>query len=439
MFDSLSEKLQDVFKRLKGKGRLSEKDVELALKEVRLALLEADVNFKVVKDFIEQIKTRAIGKEVLESLTPAQTVIKIVNEELTDLMGSTKSSLSMASNPPTVIMLIGLQGSGKTTATVKLAHYFRKKGQTPLLVAADTYRPAAIDQLVLLGKEIDINVYTEKPDNSPVDISLNGIKEATETGANLVVVDTAGRLHIDQEMMDELTEIKKAIKPHHILLVVDAMTGQEAVNVANSFLGQVGFDGILMTKLDGDARGGAALSIKAVTGKPIKYVSLGEKIDQLDLFYPDRMASRILGMGDVLTLIEKTQEVVDAEKAEQLQKKLLKQTFNLEDFLDQLESIQKMGPISQILKMIPGMPGMPKLKNLEVSDAELKKIKAIIQSMTIDERRNPKIISGSRKSRIADGSGTDIQSVNMLLNQFKQAQKMMKQLSKFKNKLGFDI
>ncbi len=399
MFESLSEKLQNVFKKLKGKGKLNEKDVELA----------------------------------------AQTVIKIVNEELTDLMGSTKSGLALASNPPTIIMLIGLQGSGKTTATAKLAHYFRRQKQVPFMVAADIYRPAAIDQLLSLGKEIDIQVYTEDIKNSPIQISENGIQEASSQGCNVAIVDTAGRLHIDQEMMNELKEIKKAIKPHHILLVVDAMTGQEAVNVAQTFQDEVGFDGVLMTKLDGDARGGAALSIKAVTGKPIKFVSLGEKMDQLDLFHPERMASRILGMGDILTLIEKTQEVVDAEKAEELQKKMLKQTFNLEDFLDQLESVQKMGSISQLIKMLPGIPGMPKMDSLEVSDNELKRIKAIIQSMTIEERRNPKIINGSRKKRIALGSGTDIHSINILLNQFKQAQKMMKQLSKYQKKLGFDL
>jgi len=433
VFDNLSSRLQDIFSKLKSRGKLTEKDVDVAMREVRLALLEADVNYKVVKDFIAKVKERSIGVEVLESLTPAQQVIKIVNEELTALMGSTESKLSFAPRPPTVIMLVGLQGSGKTTTAAKLAHHLRSTGRRPFLIGADVYRPAAIDQLKTLADENNIPFYSDDPKMPPLTIARAGIKAANQNGSDIVIIDTAGRLHIDEQMMHELEEIKAELKPHQILLVVDAMTGQDAVNVAQSFREKLDFDGIVMTKLDGDARGGAALSVKAVTGKPIKLVSVGEKMDSLEPFHPDRMASRILGMGDILTLIERAQATVDEKKAREMEEKLRKAEFTFEDFLGQMEQMQQMGPINQLIKMIPGMGKLP--KDIQVSDKDMARIKAIIQSMTSDERRNPNLINGSRRERIARGSGTDTHEVNQLLKQFNQTKKMLKQFGSMQGKM----
>lgn len=435
VFEGLAEKLQSIFNKLKRKGKLSEKDVKNALREVKLALLEADVNFKVVKDFVKGIQERAAGQEVLGSLTPAQQVIKIVNEELTGLMGGISKGINLHGNPA-VVMLVGLQGSGKTTTVGKLARYFKKKGRRPLLVACDVYRPAAIKQLQVLGERIEVPVFSMGENVDPVNIAEGGVRAAQSRGYDTVFIDTAGRLHIDEEMMDELKRIKKAIKPGEILLVVDAMTGQDAVNVAGEFDKALGLDGVVLTKLDGDARGGAALSIKAVTGKPIKFVGMGEKLDDLEVFHPERMASRILGMGDVLSLIEKAQESFDEEKAKRLEDKLREQSFTLEDFQDQLQQLKNMGPLDQILGMLPGMGQMKKLKNLNFSDRELVKIEAIINSMTVEERRKPEIINGSRKRRIAAGSGTKVQDVNRLLKQFRQTQKMFKQIGRMQKK-GF--
>lgn len=428
MFDNLSDRLQDIFRRLRGRGKLSEKHVDELMREIRLALLEADVNFKVVKDFIARVRERAVGQEVLRSLTPAQQVIKIVDEELTALLGNKNERINFAGRPPSLIMLVGLQGSGKTTAAAKLAHHLRGQGRHPLMVAADIYRPAAIDQLERLGQQAGIEVYAEQGAD-PVTIVGNGIRKAEKEGLDTVIVDTAGRLHIDEEMMQELVRVKREHQPHETLLVVDAMTGQDAVNVAQAFADQVGFDGVILTKLDGDARGGAALSIKSVTGKPIKFASVGEKIGDLEPFYPDRMASRILGMGDMLTLIEKAQATYDEKKAQELEKKLRKQQFTLEDFLEQMEQLKKMGPLEQILGMIPGL-SPAKLKGLQVDEQQLKKTEAIILSMTPEERRRPQIIGASRKQRIARGSGTSTQDVNRLLQQFQQMQKLIKQFGK---------
>lgn len=431
MFESLTNRLQTIFKRLKGYGVLSEKQVDEALREIRLALLEADVNFNVVKEIVERIREKAVGDAVLKSLTPAQQVIKIIHEELTSLMGGAPSKLSLASHPPTVVMLVGLQGSGKTSATAKMASDFRKKGKKPLMVAADIYRPAAVDQLKTLGGELDIPVLFGEKDENAVSISKRSLKEATEKGYDVVVLDTAGRLHIDEKMMNELKEIKEALRPHQILLVVDAMTGQDAVNEAVTFEEKLGFDGVILTKLDGDARGGAALSIKAVTGKPIKLVTVGEKAKDIEPFHPDRMASRILGMGDVLSLIEKAEETVDKEKALALEKKLLKEQYTLEDFLVQMEEMKKMGSLSDIMKMLPaGMAGLPDLKKLKLNDKDLDRVKAIIQSMTREERRIPRIIDGSRRARIARGSGTTTTEVNTLLKQFELTKKMVKKLTR---------
>ncbi|MCL5292765.1 MAG: signal recognition particle protein [Actinobacteria bacterium] len=431
MFDNLSQRLQGIFDKLKGRGKLSEKDVDQALREVRLALLEADVNFRVVKDFVAKIRERAVGGEVMESLTPAQQVVKIVNEELTGLMGSTESKLVLAGRP-SIVMMVGLQGSGKTTATAKLAFMLRKQGRRPFVVGADIYRPAAVDQLRALAEENDIPFHGSTSEK-PVEIARKGSKEAIERACDVVIVDTAGRLHIDEELMTELVEMKVAVKPDQILLVVDAMTGQDAVNVANGFKERLDFDGVVMTKLDGDARGGAALSVKAVTGKPIKLVSIGEKIDSMEPFHPDRMASRILGMGDVLTLIEKAQGTADAKKAAEMEEKLRKLDFTLEDFMDQMEQIKKMGPVSQIMSMIPGMGKMP--KGMEVNDKDLVKVQAIIQSMTPEERRNPNIISGSRRQRIATGSGATTHDVNQLLKQFHEMKKLLKQFGKMQGRV----
>lgn len=424
-FDNLATRLQETMKKLRSKGRLSEKDVEESLREVRLALLEADVNYKVVRDFVKKVKERAVGEEVLSSLTPGQQVIKIVNEELTALMGGTQAKLTLASQPPTIIMMVGLQGAGKTTTAAKLARLLKSQGHRPLLVAADIYRPAAIKQLMVLGEQIDVPVFSMGEQN-PVDIAKAAVSHGKNNSNDVIIIDTAGRLHVDEALMDELVNIKDSVEPNEILLVVDAMTGQDAVNVAESFNESLDIGGIVLTKLDGDARGGAALSVKAVTGKPIKFVGVSEKMDGIEPFYPDRMASRILGMGDVLTLIEKAASAVDQEKAKELAKKLKDDEFTLEDFLDQLEQVKQMGPLDQILGMLPGMGGMKQLRDLEVDESHLTRIEAIISSMTVEERRNPQIIGGSRKRRIARGSGTRVQDVNRLLKQFEQTRQLMK-------------
>jgi len=432
LFKSLAEKLQETFKKLKGKGRLTESDVNEAMREVKVALLEADVNFKVVKEFIKKVKEKAIGQDVLESLAPGQQVIKIVREELLELLGGTQSKVNFSQKPPTVIMLVGLQGAGKTTTCGKLANLLKKQGRKPLLVAADVYRPAAIKQLEVLGKQLDIPVFSMGQEN-PVNIAESAVKKAVEAGNDLVIIDTAGRLHINEELMNELKNIKAAVSPHEILLVVDAMTGQDAVNVAESFNEKLGIDGIIMTKLDGDTRGGAALSVRKVTGTPIKFAGVGEKLDALEPFYPNRMADRILGMGDVLTLIDKAQAAIDAEQAKKLQKKLKEADFTLEDFLEQLQQIKKMGPLDQILGMIPGIN---KIKGFteQIDEKELIHTEAIIRSMTPHERRHPEIINGSRRKRIARGSGTKIQDVNRLLKQFEQTRKMFKQIGMMSQK-----
>ncbi|MGL5513073.1 MAG: signal recognition particle protein [Sporomusa sp.] len=427
VFESLADKLQQTFKKLRGKGKLSESDVAAALKEVRMALLEADVNFKVVKDLVAKIKERAIGQEVLESLTPAQHVIKIVNEELTNLMGGTQSRIAIASRPPTVIMLVGLQGAGKTTTAGKLANLLKRQDKRPLLVAADIYRPAAIKQLEVLGEQLEIPVFTMGQEN-PVNIAKKAVDQALMMARDIVIIDTAGRLHINEELMTELKSIKQMVKPHEILLVVDAMTGQDAVNVAESFNNDLGLDGVILTKLDGDARGGAALSIKAVTGQPIKYAGLGEKLDALEPFHPDRMASRILGMGDVLSLIEKAESTIDLKKAQEMEKKLRKEDFTLDDFLEQIEQVRKLGPLDQILGMIPGMGKLKQLQGLDFDNKDIQHIIAIIRSMTAKERRDPAILNGSRRKRIALGSGTRVQDVNRLLKQFAETKKMMKRI-----------
>ncbi len=429
-FDQLSTKLQDVFKQLKGKGKLSDKDVKLALREVKLALLEADVNFKVVKQFIKTIEERAIGHEVMESLTPGQQVVKIVNEELVNLMGSTQSKINFAPRGITVIMMVGLQGAGKTTTSAKLSSHIKSQGKRPLLVACDVYRPAAIDQLIKVGKQVNVPVFSMGNDKNPVDIAQAGVNYAKDNNLDVVIIDTAGRLHIDEVLMDELKNIKALVKPQEILLVVDAMTGQDAVNVAESFDGTLGLDGVVMTKLDGDSRGGAALSVKAVTNKPIKFVGMGEKLNDLEPFHPERIASRILGMGDVLTLIEKAQQNIDEKKARELEAKFRKAEFNFEDFLEQMQQIKNMGPISQLLGMIPGM-NAAKLNEVQgqIDEKQMAHIEAIILSMTKAERLNPSLLNMSRKKRIAKGSGRDIQEVNKLIKQFEQTKGMMKQFS----------
>jgi signal recognition particle subunit SRP54 len=427
MFDSLSEKLQGALDGLRGQGKLTEKDIDRAAREIRLALLEADVNFRVVKDFVARVKERAMGAEVLESLTPAQQFIKIVNEELTTLMGEASSKLTFSPRPPTIIMMVGLQGSGKTTACGKLARFLVAQGKSPAMVAGDVYRPAAVDQLKTLGVQLDVPVYDEGTDADPVDIAKHGVEWARQKGRDVLIIDTAGRLHIDERLMDELVRIRSDVHPHNILLVLDAMTGQDAVNVAQQFQEQVQFDGVILTKLDGDARGGAALSVRAVTGKPIKFASTGEKLDNFEYFHPDRMASRILGMGDMLSLIERAEMAVDEKKAKELEKRLRKAQFTFDDFLDQLQQVKKMGSLSSILGMIPGVPSS-KLKGLQIDDNAFDRIQAIIHSMTPEERRHPDLMNGSRRRRIAAGSGSDIHSVNQLLTQFKHMQKMMKQL-----------
>ncbi len=429
LFSGLADRLQGIFKNLRGRGRLSETDVNECLREVRMALLEADVNFKVVKDFIARVKTRAVGADVLESLNPAQQVVKIVYEEMTEMMGGAQRSITMASEPPTVIMMVGLQGSGKTTTAAKLARHFAKQGKRPLLVAADLYRPAAVQQLQTLGKQLDIPVLAIEGESNPLAVVRSVRETALSQLRDVVIVDTAGRLHIDSELMNELNNIKALVKPHEIMLVVDAMTGQDAVNVAENFHGVVGIDGIILTKMDGDARGGAALSVRAVTGRPIKFVGSGEKTENLEMFHPDRMASRILGMGDMLSLIEKAQETFDKDKAMALQQKMRKDEFTLDDFLTQMQSIRKMGSFEQLLGMIPGLGGkMKQLQDMQVDEKDMNRVEAIIQSMTKKERRDPSIINGSRRKRIADGSGTRVQDVNRLLKQFLEARKMMKRM-----------
>jgi len=427
-FESLAQKLGDIFKKLRGKGKLSEQDVKQAMREVRLALLEADVNFKVVKDLVSKITDRAVGQEVMESLTPAQQVIKIVNEELTELMGSKQSKLNF-SRDITVIMLVGLQGSGKTTTAGKLGKLLSKDGKRPLLVAADIYRPAAITQLQVVGEKLNLPVFTMGQQN-PVDISKAALEHSRKHNYNVVIIDTAGRLHIDDELMMELTNISQAVKPSEILLVVDSMTGQDAVNVAEEFNRRLDLTGLILTKLDGDSRGGAALSVKAVTDCPIKFVGMGERLDDLEVFHPDRMASRILGMGDVLTFIEKATQDLDLQKAKELEKKLKSQTFDLNDFLEQLSQVKKIGSFDQILNMIPGLSAQ-KLKGVEFDEKELVRVEAIINSMTPEERSNPSIINGSRRKRIAAGSGCSIQDVNRLLKQYNQTRKMIKQFAGF--------
>jgi signal recognition particle subunit SRP54 len=426
MFESLTEKLTKIFSRLGNKGKLTEKDVDEAMREVRLALLEADVNFKVVKEFVARVRERAVGAAVLESLTPAQQIIKIVNEELTAILGGGQSKLNPAGHPPSIIMLVGLQGSGKTTTAAKLALILKHSGQSPLLVAGDTKRPAAIQQLITLGKQLDIPVFSEDPSVPVKDISAHAVARAKQMAISWVIVDTAGRLHIEEELMGELAQIKNEIKPNEILLVVDSMTGQDAVRVAEEFNARVNLTGLILTKLDGDARGGAALSIRWVANVPIKYIGIGEKTDQFEAFYPDRLASRILGMGDMLTFIEKAEKAFDQKKAEELQRKMEKATYDLEDFLGNLKEVKKMGSLAQLASMIPGLNRVADKISEDAQEKQLKKVEAIILSMTPEERHNPNIIDGSRRRRIAGGSGTQTQDINQLLNQFRQVQKLMK-------------
>jgi signal recognition particle subunit SRP54 len=430
MFENLSDKLDAAFRKLKGHGKLSEKNIEDGLKEVRMALLEADVHYRVTKHFISEVKERALGQEVLASLTPAQQVIKIVNEELTELMGSQNEDLNLSGPSPVAIMLVGLQGSGKTTTAGKLSVFLRKKGRTPFLVPADVYRPAAIDQLKKLGQQLEVPVFSSSTDMDPVDICRQAKTVAHQQGCDTLLLDTAGRLHIDEELMAELSRIKDTVKPADILLVADAMTGQDAVNIAESFNETLDIGGVVLTKMDGDARGGAALSIKEITGKPIKFIGVGEKLSELEPFHPDRLASSILGMGDVLTLIEKAQDAVDEKKGAELEKKLRKSQFTLEDFRDQMVQIRKMGSLGDIMKMIPGMGKLKQMKNLDVDENEFVRIEAIINSMTPREREQHTLINGSRRKRIAKGSGTRVQDVNRLLKNYIQLLKMLKKLNK---------
>ncbi len=428
VFEGLSEKLQNLMKKMKGSARVTEKDVKEMMREVKLALLEADVNFKVVKDFVNILTERAVGQNVLESLTPGQQIVKIVHEELIKLMGSIPSKLTYSPAPPSVYMMVGLQGSGKTTTTGKLANMLRKDGKRPLLVACDVYRPAAVKQLQVVGGQLNIPVFEMGTNTNPVEIAKKAVAHAKSMQFDVVIIDTAGRLHVDEELMDELKRLKETVKPHEILLVVDAMTGQDAVNVAGSFNEKLGIDGIILTKLDGDTRGGAALSTRAVTGKPIKFTGLGEKLSDLEPFYPDRMASRILGMGDVLSLIEKAQTAFDEKQAIELEKKMRTATFTLDDFLDQMQQIKKMGPLNQILGMLPGVDTKA-LKGVDLDDKQFARTVAIIQSMTKQERNNPNILNAKRRIRIANGSGMTVTDVNRLLKQFEDMKKMMKQFS----------
>jgi len=435
VFEGLSGKLQETMKKLRGKGRVTEKDVKEMMREIKLALLEADVNFKVVKDFINQVSERSVGQDVLESLTPGQQVIKIVHEELINLMGQTPSKLTFSPRPPSIYMMVGLQGSGKTTTSGKLANILRKQGKNPLLVACDVYRPAAIKQLQVVGNQLNIPVFSAGDKMNPVDIAKAAVEHAKAKQNDVVIIDTAGRLHVNEELMEELYNIKSAVHPHEILLVVDSMTGQDAVNVAESFNDKLGIDGIVLTKLDGDTRGGAALSVKSVTGKPIKFAGLGEKLSDLEQFFPDRMASRILGMGDVLSLIEKAQDAFDEKKAIEMERKMRTQQFTLEDFLDQMQQLKKMGPLNQVLGMLPGMNNKM-LQNVDIDEKKMSHVEAIIKSMTKKERFDPSIINGSRRKRIAAGSGTTIQEINKLLKDFEEMKKMFKMMSDMGKKGG---
>ena len=430
MFETLSDKLQAVFSRLGNKGRLTEKDVDDALREVRLALLEADVNFRVARDFVARVREQALSEEVLKSLSPGQQVVKITNDELTSILGGGVSGLTTAAQPPSVILMIGLNGSGKTTSSAKLARYLKGSGQLPVLVAADLRRPAAIEQLETLGRQVDVEVHKGDVSKPAAEVALEGVKRAAELEAMWAIVDTGGRFQIDDELMSELEEVKSAVSPTETLLVVDAMTGQDAVNAAGEFHDRIGLTGLVLTKLDGDARGGAALSVVSVTGVPIKFLGTGERVDALEQFHPDRLASRILGMGDMLTLIEKAQNTVDEDQAAELEKKIRQATFNLEDFLGQLQQLKQMGPISQILEMVPGMSSIAgRIPEGELGEDQIKKVEAVIRSMTPEERRRPEIIGGSRRRRIAKGSGTTPQDINRLLNQFRQMQKLMRQMA----------
>ena len=435
VFEGLSDKLQDIFKKLRSKGKVTEQDVKVAMREVRLALLEADVNFKVVKEFVNKVRERAVGQEVLQSLTPGQQIIKIVHDEMTELMGGTESKLQFSSRTPVIIVAVGLQGAGKTTSVAKLAKSLIKQGRRPLLVACDVYRPAAIKQLQVLGEQVGAAVFSMGK-KDPVDIAKGSIEFARSNNKDIIILDTAGRLHINEELMGELKDIKSAIEPDEILLIVDAMTGQDAVNVAEAFNSELGLTGIVLTKLDGDTRGGAALSVKAVTGCPIKFVGMGEKLDALETFFPDRMASRILGMGDILSLVEKAQATIDQDKAKEMERKIRQQEFTLEDFLEQMQQIKSMGPLEDLMGMIPGMGKQFKKMKGDFDEKEILKIEAIIQSMTPEERRGRAIMNGSRKKRIARGSGTKVQEVNRLLKQFEDSKKLMKQFTDFGSKKG---
>lgn len=424
MLEDLTHRLEAVFKKLRGYGKLTEENIADSLKEVRRALLEADVNYKVVKDFVDSVQNKAVGEEVFRSVTPGQMIVKIVHDELVRLLGSTATQIKTAGIPPTIIMLTGLQGSGKTTFAGKLAAYLRKRGRKPMLVAADVYRPAAIQQLRVLGNSLDVPVYEEGL-GTPEDICFNAIGAARSQMCDTIILDTAGRLHIDDNMMSELTRVKNRLRPHEILFVADGMTGQDAVNTAHEFAERLDFDGVVLTKMDGDARGGAALSIRAVTGKPIKFMGIGEKLDEIEQFHPDRLASRILGMGDVVTLVEKAQDTMDKEKAARLEQKFKKAEFDLEDFLDQIQQIKKMGSLESLVRMIPGVGRQ--LNDVQVDERNFVRVEAIINSMTREERRNPNLLNGNRRKRIASGSGTRVQDVNQLMNQFAQMKKMMKQ------------
>lgn len=436
-FEGLADRLQNSIQKIKGKGKVTEADVKEMTREVRLALLEADVNFKVVKDFVKRVKERAVGQEVMQSLTPGQQVIKVVKEELTDLMGGEQSKIAVANRPPTVIMMVGLQGAGKTTTTGKLANHLRKEhNKNPLLVAADVYRPAAINQLETLGNQLSMPVFSKGTEANPVDIAQEAIQQAKDNHNDYVIIDTAGRLHVDEHLMDELQQIRSTVNPNETFLVVDAMTGQDAVNVAETFNEQLDVSGVVLTKLDGDTRGGAALSIKAVTEKPIKFAGMGEKLDQLEPFHPERMAQRILGMGDVMTLIEKAQAEVDEDQAKELEKKMKDASFTLDDFLEQMGQVRNMGPLDELIGMIPGADKMKGLKNAQIDENQLNHIEAIIQSMTKKEREDPSIMNASRKKRIAKGSGRNVSEVNRLLKQFNDMKKMMKQMTNQKGKKG---
>lgn len=439
MFQSLSDKLTNAFKKFKSKGKLTESDIKEGMREIKLALLEADVNFKVVKDFVKTVSERAVGSTVLESLNPGQQIVKIVNEELISLMGGSQSKLNIQPNPPTVIMMVGLQGAGKTTHAGKLAGMYKKQGKKPLLVACDIYRPAAIKQLEILGEKLDIPVFSLGDKVSPVKIAKEGVKYAELRGYDMVFIDTAGRLHIDEELMEELRSIKKEVKPAEILLTVDAMIGQDAVTVAQTFNDQLDITGVILTKLDGDTRGGAALSIKYITGKPIKFIGTGEKLDMIEPFYPDRMASRILGMGDVLSLIEKAEQAFDEKQAAELERKLRESTFTLDDYLEQFRQIKNMGSMEQLMAMMPNMPGVNagKMRDAQIDEKAIGKIEAIILSMTPRERTNPDLLNASRKKRIAAGSGTSVEDINSLLRQFEQVKQLMKKLSGSKRFGGF--